>query len=126
MTAKLIDGKKIAKEVREEIANEVQTLNAKGIHPHLTVILIGDDPASHSYVNGKEKASKEVGIISEIIRHPETITEKELLEEIEALNQNDNVHGILVQLPLPDHIDEQKVIQTISPEKDVDGFHPIN
>lgn len=126
MSANLIDGKKIAKEVRAEIAEEVAMLNEKGIQPHLTVILIGDDPASHSYVNGKEKASKEVGIISEIIRHPETISEKDLLDEIETLNQNSDVHGILVQLPLPKHIDEQKVIQTISPFKDVDGFHPIN
>lgn len=118
MSANLIDGKKIAKEVRAEIAEEVAMLNEKGIQPHLTVILIGDDPASHSYVNGKEKASKEVGIISEIIRHPETISEKDLLDEIETLNQNSDVHGILVQLPLPKHIDEQKVIQTISPFKD--------
>lgn len=126
MTATIIDGIQVAKEIRAELCEEVKQLKAKGIHPHLTVIIIGDDPASHSYVNGKERASKEVGISSEIIRLPENTSESSLLEKIEQLNNDDHIHGILVQLPLPDHIDEQKVIQTIIPSKDVDGFHPIN
>jgi len=126
MTAALINGKEIAENLRERMKKDVIMLNEQGIHPHLTVIIIGDDPASHSYVRGKEKASKQVGIQSEIIQKETTITEEALLKEIERLNQTPHVHGILVQLPLPDHIDEQKVIEAIDPTKDVDGFHPIN
>lgn len=126
MTAALINGKEIAENLRERMKKDVTALNKEGIHPHLTVIIIGDDPASHSYVRGKEKASEQVGIQSEIIEKETTISEEALLQEIERLNQAQHVHGILVQLPLPDHINEQKVIEAIDPEKDVDGFHPIN
>src|SRR5699024_5577725 len=126
MVAELINGKEIAQELRQEMKNEIATLHTKGIHPHLTVIIIGDDPASHSYVNGKEKASRSIGMSSEIIRMKSTTTEEALLNEIIKLNNTAQVDGILVQLPLPDHIDEQKVIETIDPNKDVDGFHPIN
>src|SRR5699024_3637354 len=126
MTAALINGKEIAENLRERMKKDVIMLNEQGIHPHLTVIIIGDDPASHSYVRAKEKASKQVGIQSEIIQKETTITEEALLKEIQRLNQTPDVHGILVQLPLPDHIDEQKVIEAIDPTKDVDGFHPIN
>lgn len=126
MTAKIIDGLKVAKTIRLQLSEEVKQLKAQGITPHLTVILIGDDPASHSYVNGKERASKEVGISSEIIRLPKETSETTLLHQIDELNKADHVHGILVQLPLPEHIDEHKVIEHIDPSKDVDGFHPIN
>lgn len=126
MAGQVISGKELAKELRTKMKEEVTALKNRGITPHLTVILIGDDPASHSYVNGKKKASEEVGISSEIITFEATISEAELLEKIEELNQDPNVHGILVQLPLPEHIDEQKVIETIDPKKDVDGFHPVN
>lgn len=126
MVAKIIDGKQIAQQLRNEMKLEVAELKKNNITPHLSVILIGDDPASHSYVNGKEKASKEVGISSDIIKLPVETTEKELIQTIVKLNNNHAVHGILVQLPLPDHINEQKIIETIDPKKDVDGFHPTN
>lgn len=126
MSGQVISGQQLAKELRETMKEEVNLLKQSGITPHLTVILIGDDPASHSYVNGKKKASAEVGISSEIIKLDEAIHEDELLEKIAELNNDPNVHGILVQLPVPKHIDEQKVIEAIDPKKDVDGFHPIN
>ncbi|RNB81138.1 bifunctional methylenetetrahydrofolate dehydrogenase/methenyltetrahydrofolate cyclohydrolase FolD [Brevibacillus fluminis] len=126
MTATVIDGKETAKKIREELAIEAKALAEKGIIPGLTVILVGNDPASESYVKGKIKGCAEVGIHSELIRMEPTVTQEELLAEIEKLNQNPNVHGILVQLPLPKHIAESAVIDAISPEKDVDGFHPIS
>src|SRR5699024_6599295 len=126
MTAAIINGKEIAENLRERMKKDVIKLNEQGIHPHLTVIIIGDDPASHSYVRRKEKASKQVGIQSEIIQKKTTINDEALHKEIVRLNQTSHVHGILVQLPLPDHIDEQIVIEAIDPTKDVDGFHPIN
>ncbi|MFB4160574.1 bifunctional methylenetetrahydrofolate dehydrogenase/methenyltetrahydrofolate cyclohydrolase FolD [Geomicrobium sp. JSM 1781026] len=126
MTASIIDGKEIAKEKRRQIAIEASRLKETGVNPSLAVILIGDDPASHSYVKGKEKACREAGIHSEVRRRATTITEAELLHEIQELNDDPSVHGILVQLPLPDHITETRVINKISPEKDVDGFHPNN
>lgn len=126
MSAEVINGKDLAKEIRTNLKQKVKQLNEQNINPHLTVILIGDDPASHSYVNGKKKASADVGISSEIIKLPEDTTEEVLLQEISNLNKNNSVHGILVQLPLPSQINEQKVIEAIDPEKDVDGFHPIN
>lgn len=126
MTAEIISGKELAQEIRTELKDEVKTLNEKNITPHLTVILVGDNPASHSYVKGKKKASAEVGISSEVIELPIDTKEETLLNKIVELNNNDHVHGILVQLPLPSQIDEQKVIETIDPKKDVDGFHPIN
>ncbi|MFY0543255.1 bifunctional methylenetetrahydrofolate dehydrogenase/methenyltetrahydrofolate cyclohydrolase FolD [Brevibacillus sp. H7] len=126
MAATILDGKEVAKSIRAEMTNEVENLKKQGLTPGLTVILVGEDPASHSYVKAKEKACQEIGIQSEVIRMDASISQKELLETIERLNQNPNVHGILVQLPLPSHISEHAVIEAIRPEKDVDGFHPIN
>jgi methylenetetrahydrofolate dehydrogenase (NADP+)/methenyltetrahydrofolate cyclohydrolase len=126
MTAQIISGTELAKEKRAQLAKEVQQLKSEGIEPGLAVILVGDNPASHSYVKGKQKACAEVGIRSTLLTFPETITESFLLEQIERLNEDPSIHGILVQLPLPNHINELKVIEKIAPEKDVDGFHPIN
>ena len=123
----LIDGKKIAAELREELRKEVvelKTLSNK--IPGLTVILIGDMAPSQIYVRMKEKAANEVGLKSEVIRYPEAVEEKIVLDKIEELNKNENISGILVQLPLPKHINKQKIIETILPGKDVDGFHPMN
>ena len=125
MSAKVISGKEVAKDIREELKVEVAELKEKGVIPGLSVILVGDDPASHSYVKGKAKGCEEVGIKSEVILKEATITQEELLAEIERLNEDATVHGILVQLPLPKHIDEDAVINAINPLKDVDGFHPI-
>ena len=123
----LIDGKKIAAELREELRQEVVELKAKyNKIPGLTVILIGDMAPSQIYVRMKEKAANEVGLKSEVIRYPGTVEEKTLLDKIEELNKDESISGILVQLPLPKHIDKQKVIETILPGKDVDGFHPMN
>ncbi|HLR73359.1 MAG TPA: bifunctional methylenetetrahydrofolate dehydrogenase/methenyltetrahydrofolate cyclohydrolase FolD [Pseudogracilibacillus sp.] len=126
MTAEIIKGLEVAKQIRQNMKEEVIALKKQAITPKLTVILIGDDPASHSYVNGKEKASKEIGIESEIIRLKDDISEADLLDKIDKLNNDETVDGILVQLPLPEHINEQKVIEAIHPDKDVDGFHPIS
>lgn len=126
MSATVIKGAEIAQQIRTQLKEEVEELKQDGLTPHLTVILVGDDPASISYVTGKEKAAKEVGISSEVIRMPENTPEVSLLKKIHELNEDENVHGILVQLPLPEHIDEQLVIEAINPNKDVDGFHPIN
>jgi len=123
----IIDGKKIAAELREELKKKI--LDLKSTHnniPGLTVILVGEDPASKIYVKNKAKFAKEVGINSEVIKYPAELEEKELLNKIKELNNNDKVSGILVQLPLPKHIDKRKVIETIDHRKDVDGFHPIN
>ena len=123
----IIDGKKIAETLRQKLKKEIIEIKSsfKSV-PGLTVILIGEDPASKIYVKNKEKFSKEIGINSEVIKYPENIEEKEVLSKIIELNKNRKVSGILVQLPLPKHINKQKVIETILPEKDVDGFHPIN
>lgn len=121
-----IDGKQISAEIRSEVAAEVAKLKAAGVEPGLAVILVGENPASVSYVTAKERACVEVGIRSFPIRMAADTSEEVLLAEIERLNQNPAVHGILVQLPLPKHIDESAVIRAISPEKDVDGFHPIS
>ena len=123
----IIDGKKIAETLRQKLKKEIIEIKSsfKSV-PGLTVILIGEDPASKIYVKNKEKFSKEIGINSEVIKYPENIEEKEVLNKIIELNKNKKVSGILVQLPLPKHINKQKVIETILPEKDVDGFHPIN
>lgn len=123
----IISGKELSARLKSEMAEQVATFPEKyGRVPHLVVILVGDDPASVSYVTGKAKASEVVGIRNTTIRRPETITEDELLSLIRRLNGDDTVDGILVQLPLPKHISEAKVIETISKEKDVDGFHPLN
>ena len=123
----IISGKELSARLKSEMAEQVATFPEKyGRVPHLVVILVGDDPASVSYVTGKAKASEVVGIRNTTIRRPETITEDELLSLIRQLNGDDTVDGILVQLPLPKHISEAKVIETISKEKDVDGFHPLN
>ena len=123
----LIDGKKIAAELREELRQEVAELKSKHNKvPGLTVILIGDMAPSQIYVRMKEKAANEVGLRSEVIRYSEAVEEKTVLDKIEELNKDENISGILVQLPLPKHIDKQKVIETILPGKDVDGFHPMN
>ncbi|MBU1012678.1 MAG: bifunctional methylenetetrahydrofolate dehydrogenase/methenyltetrahydrofolate cyclohydrolase FolD [Bacteroidetes bacterium] len=124
---KIIDGKKIAEKIKSEIAKEVAAMIDKDERgPHLVAILVGDDAASHTYVASKEKACASVGMTSSIYRHPSSISEKELLEIVDFLNNDDEVDGFIVQLPLPAHIDENKIIQRIDPKKDVDGFHPIN
>ena len=123
----LIDGKKAAAELREELKQEVSDLKTKyNKVPGLTVILIGDMAPSQIYVRNKEKSAIEVGLKSEVIKYPDIVEEKIVLEKIEELNNDETVSGILVQLPLPKHIDKQKVIETIAPSKDVDGFHPMN
>jgi len=123
----LIDGKKIAADLREDLRQEVVGLKSKHNKiPGLTVILIGDMAPSQIYVRMKEKAANEVGLKSEVIRYPEAVEEKTVLDKIEELNKDESISGILVQLPLPKHIDKQKVIETILPSKDVDGFHPMN
>jgi methylenetetrahydrofolate dehydrogenase (NADP+)/methenyltetrahydrofolate cyclohydrolase len=123
----IISGKDLSTKLKAEMAAQVATFPAKyGRVPHLVVILVGDDPASHSYVRGKAKDSEIVGIKNTTILKPETITEQELLALIAELNADDTVDGILVQLPLPDHIDEARIIEAISKDKDVDGFHPLN
>lgn len=126
MAAKIISGNQLAREFHAQIKEEVEQLKTEGIVPGLTVILVGENPASVSYVSAKIKDCEKVGIHSQAIRLPEEITQEELIQHIERLNQDPAVHGILVQLPLPKHISENDVLWAISPEKDVDGFHPIN
>lgn len=126
MSAVIIDGKQIAADVRAEVAAKVSELKKKGVEPCLAVILVGENPASVSYVTGKRKALAEVGMADRSIQLPESTSETELLELIASLNSDSSVHGILVQLPLPKHIDEDKVIMAIDPSKDVDGFHPVS
>ncbi len=125
--AAIIDGKAVAKEVQRQIKEEVEGLERRwGMTPGLAVVLVGDDPASHIYVRNKEKACKEAGIRSFEHFLPATISERELLALVQHLNKDKNVHGILVQLPLPPHIRAEKVLDALSPYKDVDGFHPVN
>jgi len=126
MTAELIDGKAIAAAMRAELQSEIDALKARGVTPGLAVILVGDDPASASYVRAKEKACANLGIASFDHRLPAETPQAELLDLIARCNADPNVHGILVQLPLPKHIDEQAVLLAIDPSKDVDGFHPVN
>lgn len=126
MSGKLINGKEIGQTIRQSIQLEVNALKEKGVTPGLAVILVGDDPASHKYVSNKQKSCAQLGIYSELIQLPADTTEDVLLNHIEALNNNDAIDGILVQLPLPKHIQEDAVIAKISPLKDVDGFHPIS
>lgn len=121
-----IDGKQLSSRIRQNLLAEVEALKSQGIHPALAVILVGEDPASVSYVTGKRKALAELGIEDKSIFLPETVSEFQLIKTIETLNKDSSVHGILVQLPLPKHIYERNVINAISPEKDVDGFTPVN
>jgi len=122
----IIDGKKVSKIMRDEMKNEIEQLKAKGFIPGLAVVIVGENPASQSYVRSKQKTCDALGIYSEKYELPVETTEEELLILVDKLNNNSNIHGILVQLPLPKHMDENKVIERINPKKDVDGFHPIN
>ena len=126
MSAIIIDGKQVAADIRAEVAQKVAKLKENGKTACLAVILVGENPASVSYVTGKQKALAEVGMKDRSVHLPENTTEQELLNLIDELNKDETVHGILVQLPLPKHINEDKVIMAISPEKDVDGFHPVS
>ncbi|MCQ1363229.1 bifunctional methylenetetrahydrofolate dehydrogenase/methenyltetrahydrofolate cyclohydrolase FolD [Staphylococcus aureus] len=126
MVAKILDGKQIAKDYRQGLQDQVEALKEKGFTPKLSVILVGNDGASQSYVRSKKKAAEKIGMISEIVHLEETATEEEVLNELNRLNNDDSVSGILVQVPLPKQVSEQKIIEAINPEKDVDGFHPIN
>ena len=123
MTAQLIDGNALSRQLRAEVATRTSALKSRGITPGLAVILVGDNPASQVYVRNKVKACEDVGFHSVLEKYEATLTEAELLARVEALNNDPAIHGILVQLPLPAHIDAQKVIEAISPAKDVDGFH---
>jgi len=124
--ARLIDGTTLAAKIRGDVAVEVSALRARGVVPGLTVVLVGDDPASAVYVGAKEKASREAGMAGETIRLPATTSQDDLLSLVDRLNSDPGVHGILVQMPLPRHIDPDAVIERIRPDKDVDGFHPVN
>jgi methylenetetrahydrofolate dehydrogenase (NADP+)/methenyltetrahydrofolate cyclohydrolase len=126
MTAKIISGSEIAKEIRTELTERVSKLKKQGVTPGLVMIRVGEDPASVSYVSGKEKASEEIGVWSQTIVLPESASEEELLSKVEEMNKAEHVDGILVQLPLPKHINADKVLNLIDPAKDVDGFHPVN
>ena len=123
----LIDGKKTSAEIKKEIAAEVESMTARGIRrPHLAAILVGHDGGSETYVANKVKSCAECGFTSTLLRFEDDITEQQLLVEVAKLNENPDIDGFIVQLPLPAHIDEQKVIEAVSPDKDVDGFHPVN
>jgi len=126
MSAKILDGRKVSAEIREELRERTGKLKEKEVTPGVAGILVGDDPGSVTYVKLKEKASTEVGIRSEMVRLPQDVKEPELLKRIELLNSDAKIHGIFVQLPLPQHLDENKVLSAVCPDKDVDGFHPIN
>lgn len=126
MAATIIDGNVLAKQVRVEITARTSALVSKGIQPGLAVLLVGEDPASQVYVRNKVKACEDVGMFSILERHPADLTESSLLQRIDQLNNDPKIHGILVQLPLPKHIDSHRVIESIAPEKDVDGFHVAN
>ncbi|WP_066047172.1 bifunctional methylenetetrahydrofolate dehydrogenase/methenyltetrahydrofolate cyclohydrolase FolD [Robertmurraya korlensis] len=126
MEAQTINGKELSIKKRVEIQENVQSLKKEGVVPGLAVILVGNNDASRTYVANKQKACKELGIYSELITFDATVTQDVLLSKIHALNENKDIHGILVQLPLPKHLDEDEIIDAISPMKDVDGFHPIN
>lgn len=126
MGAKILDGKQVSVRVKEELKTVVGSMKEQGIHPGLAVVIVGNDPASKIYVNSKKKACEEIGIQSFEYALEEETTEEELLELVKKLNEDANVSGILVQLPLPKHINEEKVLLTITPQKDVDAFHPVN
>jgi len=124
--AEIIDGKAIAREMQEELKVEIAELRDKGVTPGLAAVLVGDNPASQTYVRSKEKACERVGVYSDVRRLPADLPEEDLIALVEELNNDPKIHGILVQLPLPGHIDEGKVLLKINPDKDVDGFHPVN
>jgi methylenetetrahydrofolate dehydrogenase (NADP+)/methenyltetrahydrofolate cyclohydrolase len=126
MTAQIIDGKQVAADMRAELKEKVAELKGHGVTPGLAVVLVGDDPASKSYVTAKERACEEIGIYSDDNRLPADTTEADLLTLVEKLNKDPKINGILVQLPLPKHIDEDRILLAIDPAKDVDGFHPVN
>jgi methylenetetrahydrofolate dehydrogenase (NADP+) / methenyltetrahydrofolate cyclohydrolase len=126
MTARIIDGKQVAADIRAELKEEIARLKTRGIVPGLGVILVGDDPASQSYVTGKERACEEVGIYSDDNRLPAQTSQADLIALIERMNHNPRIHGILVQLPLPGHLNESEVLRAIHPDKDADGLHPVN
>ncbi|UCD25628.1 MAG: bifunctional methylenetetrahydrofolate dehydrogenase/methenyltetrahydrofolate cyclohydrolase FolD [Gemmatimonadota bacterium] len=126
MHAKIIDGKQIAEEMRADLSQEIEALRQSGVTPGLAVVLVGEDPASQVYVRMKGKACEKIGIYSETIKLPEETTEEGLLAEIDRLNNDEKIHGFLVQLPLPKQINSRNVLLAIMPEKDVDGFHPVN
>jgi methylenetetrahydrofolate dehydrogenase (NADP+)/methenyltetrahydrofolate cyclohydrolase len=126
MSARLLDGSKMAAEIRAEVAAEVKAMAAFGVRPGLAVVLVGHNPASEVYVRGKVKSSEEVGIYSEKHTPPESVSTDELLALVDDLNRRPEIHGILVQLPLPPHVDAKKVLLAVDPGKDVDGFHPMN
>lgn len=126
MTAKIISGNEVAKEIRAELKERVSKLKGLGVTPGLVMIRVGEDPGSVSYVSGKEKAAEEIGVWSQTIVMPEVAPEEELLSKVEEMNKAEHVDGILVQLPLPKHINADKVLNAIDPAKDVDGFHPVN
>jgi methylenetetrahydrofolate dehydrogenase (NADP+) / methenyltetrahydrofolate cyclohydrolase len=126
MAATILDGNKIAGEIRAEVAAEVKTLAASGVRPGLAVVLVGHDPASEIYVRGKVKSCEEVGIYSEKLTPPDTVSTEALLELVDDLNRRDEIDGILVQLPLPSQVDSKRILMAVDPAKDVDGFHPVN
>ncbi|WP_409301594.1 bifunctional methylenetetrahydrofolate dehydrogenase/methenyltetrahydrofolate cyclohydrolase FolD [Peribacillus sp. SCS-155] len=126
MTAKIIDGKEISQAIRKKIEQEVKMLLAENIVPGLAVILVGDNQASKTYVANKQKACKDLGMHSVLIQLADSVSQSDLIDKINELNNDESIHGILVQLPLPKHVNEKDIIEAISPEKDVDGFHPIN
>lgn len=126
MMAQLIDGTSIAAQIMEELRTRLSALRLKGIAPSLSIVLVGDDPASQTYVRLKQKDSKELGIDCKTLNLPATVSEQDLLKNLDYLQADPRVHGLIVQVPLPEHIDESKVIMHIDPERDVDGFHPIN
>lgn len=124
--AKILDGRKISTEIRDELKPEIRSLEEKGIIPGLAGILVGENQGSSTYIRLKEKAAEELGLRSEMVRLPENTTEERLLKEIDKLNLDSKIHGIFIQLPLPKHIAESKALAAITPDKDVDGFHPAN
>ncbi len=127
MAAKIISGNKIAKQLRKDLKVEVEQLKEEhGVTPGLTVVLVGEDPASKVYVRNKHRACERVGMVSNVVRLPEDSSHEKVMETVRELNDNPDVHGILVQLPTPDQIDDEEIINTIDPAKDVDGFHPVN
>ena len=122
----VINGRELADQMQAEIQKDVEKMTQQGIQPGLVVLLVGENPASQTYVRNKERAAAKIGILSKVEKLPETISEEELLAEIDKYNQDSRFHSILVQLPLPKHIDEEKILLAIDPKKDVDGFHPMN